>query len=130
MEKETLTLSYGQILAVISVLSTLLDKPLASTRGADAIQLARLYKALLNENTTFHEQHTALIKKHGGVEVEVEGKVELTVPPKNIAAFQPEFQEMAEVEIALPFGKLPTSTLDNAGLSLADTMIIEVLFDQ
>lgn len=123
-EKQSITATYKQIIPATAVLRSLLTKPITDMRGTDILRLARMYKTLEAEANLFTEQHTALIIKHGGVEIEGE----LTVPPDRIAEFVPEFSEMAETEVALPFSKLPDSVANGLGLPLGDILAIEFLF--
>ena len=120
-----LTITYNQIRVATATLRTLLYKPLTNMRGADSLKLARMYKALADETVLFQDQHKALIVKHGGVEV----NGVLTVPEEKIAEFSPEYIEMAETTVDLPFGKLPAAVLDNSGLAIGDMLAVEFLFE-
>jgi hypothetical protein len=124
-KKQGLTITYAQIVQATAVLGSMLEKPRKDMSGADKLKLARLYKAMANEQIVFNEQHRELILKHGGVEADGT----LTVPPENLSQFSPEYQEMAETTTDLPFGKLPAAILDNSDLSGDNVLVIEFLFE-
>lgn len=120
--KEIIT-TYHQLRQAVPALDALMQQPL---KAVNALQISRLAKLINAEMETFTEQHRALIVKHGG---EPDDKGFLRVPQTAVPAFNIEYEEMVNSDIALGVRPLTIKALDDVSITPVDMLALEFLLE-